>query len=120
DLLKQAHSNVPTMLRYQTHVDKNSLYNTPPTFGIYMLGEVLNWIQDQGGLNSITEKNIRKANLIYKIIDESDGFYTGHAQQSSSSYMNITFILPYVSLEKQFLFEAKKVGLTRLYGQRSF
>lgn len=119
DLLKQAHSNVPTMLRYQTHVDKNSLYNTPPTFGIYMLGEVLNWIQDQGGLNSITEKNIRKANLIYKTIDESDSFYTGHAQQSSRSYMNITFNLPNEALEKQFLNEAKKAGFTGLNGHRS-
>src|SRR5699024_11444274 len=109
DLLKQAHSNVPTMLRYQTHVDKNSLYNTPPTFGIYMLGEVLNWIQDKGGLNSITEKNIRKANLIYKTMNESDSFFTGLAQQSSRSYMNITFNLPNEALEKQFLDRKSKV-----------
>src|SRR5699024_10194976 len=80
DLLKQAHSNVPTMLRYQTLVDKNSLYNTPPTFGISMLGEVLNWIQDQGELNSITENNIRKANLIYKTIEESEGILIEHTQ----------------------------------------
>src|SRR5699024_12477737 len=99
DLLKQAHSNVPTMLRYQTNVDKNSLYNTPPTFVIYMLGEVLNWIQDQGELNSITEKNIGKANVIYKTINECDGIYTEHAQQSSVSYMNITYNLRYEDLE---------------------
>src|SRR5699024_11526595 len=100
----------------QYHVDKNSLYNTTPNIGIDMLEEVLNWIQDQGGLNSITEKNIRKANLISKTIDESDGFYTGHAQQSSRSYMNITFNLPNEALEKQFLNEAKKAGFTGLNG----
>src|SRR5699024_5269693 len=69
--------------------------------------------------SDLTEKNIRKANLIYKTIDESDGFYTGHAQQSSRSYMNITFNLPNKALEKQFLNEAKKAGFTGLNGHRS-
>lgn len=119
DLLQKANADVPTMLRYQTHAEKNSLYNTPPTFGIYMLSEVLNWVEDQGGLQSITEINKQKANYIYNVIDDSDGFYTGHAEKSSRSYMNITFRLPSETLEKQFLKEAKTAGFVGLNGHRS-
>src|SRR5699024_2824005 len=106
ELLEKANAAVPTMLSYQTHVDKNSLYNTPPTFSIYMLGEVLKWIELQGGLEAVEQNNEDKAKLIYDAIDESDGFYIGHATPDSRSLMNITFRVGDEQLEKQFLSEA--------------
>lgn len=118
-LLEKANSNIPTMFQYTTHADKNSLYNTPPTFGIYMLGEVLKWIEDQGGLTEVQKHNEKKAKIIYDTIDQSDGFYTGHAEISSRSLMNITFRLEDESLEKKFLQEAKAAGFVGLNGHRS-
>lgn len=119
DLLEQANTNIPTMLKYKTHADKNSLYNTPPTFGIYMFGEVLQWIENQGGLEAIEKRNEEKAKLIYDVIDESNGFYKGHAEPNSRSLMNITFRLADEELEKQFLAEAKEAGFVGLNGHRS-
>lgn len=119
DLIEQANPNVPTMLKYSTHADTNSLFNTPPTFGIYMLGEVLRWIEELGGLNVLTKQNEDKAQLIYKTIDQSNGFYTGHAEPESRSLMNITFRLANDTLEKKFLDEAKQVGFVGLNGHRS-
>lgn len=119
DLLKKANKEVPTMLQYQTHVDSNSLYNTPPTFGIYMLGEVLKWIELQGGLEAIQKNNEEKAAFIYDAIDNSDGFYIGHAEKDSRSLMNITFRLKDEDLEKQFLAEAAEKGFVGLNGHRS-
>lgn len=119
EFLAQAISEVPTMLSYQTHVDANSLYNTPPTFGIYMLGEVLKWIELQGGLDTIAKNNEEKANLIYDAIDESNGFYQGHAETNSRSLMNITFRLQDSELEKHFLTEAAAEGFVGLNGHRS-
>jgi phosphoserine aminotransferase len=119
DLLEQANANVPTMLKYSTHVKNNSLYNTPPTFGIYMLGEVLGWVQQLGGLNEIAKLNEEKAQLIYNAIDQSEGFYRGHAQAESRSLMNITFNLKTVELENKFLTEAKKEGFVGINGHRS-
>lgn len=119
NLLEKANDNVPTMLSYKTHVDKNSLYNTPPTFGIYMLGEVLKWIELQGGLDVIATNNEEKAALIYDTIDESDGFYVGHAEKDSRSLMNITFRLHDEQLEKKFLQEASEAGFVGLNGHRS-
>jgi phosphoserine aminotransferase len=119
ELLKQANHDVPTMLSYQTHADKNSLYNTPPTFAIYMLGEVLKWVENQGGLEAVAEHNQEKAGLIYDVIDQSNGFYSGHAREDSRSLMNITFRLQNEGLEKQFLAEAKEAGFVGLNGHRS-
>ena len=84
DLLEKANTNIPTMLKYSTHVD-NSLYNTPPTFGIYMLGEVLNWAKGLGGIEAIAKRNEEKAKLIYDAIDFSNGFFVGHAEKDSRS-----------------------------------
>ncbi|RKJ18279.1 3-phosphoserine/phosphohydroxythreonine transaminase, partial [Butyricicoccus sp. 1XD8-22] len=89
DLLEKANTNIPTMLKYTTHADSNSLYNTPPAFGIYMLGEVLKWVEDQGGLEAVQKRNEEKAKLIYDVIDSSNGFYKGHATPESRSLMNI-------------------------------
>lgn len=117
--LETANTGLTTMLKYSTHAKDNSLYNTPPTFGIYMLGLVLAWAKETGGLEEIYKLNREKANLIYDAIDKSNGFYIGHAEKDSRSLMNITFRLKDEELEKQFLSEAKKQGFVGLNGHRS-
>ncbi|MFJ7731600.1 3-phosphoserine/phosphohydroxythreonine transaminase [Lysinibacillus sp. NPDC097231] len=119
DLLEKANKNIPTMLKYTTHADSNSLYNTPPTFGIYMLGEVLKWVESKGGVAEIAKHNELKAKVIYDAIDNSNGFYKGHATPESRSLMNITFRVTDEELEKQFLVEAKAAGFVGLNGHRS-
>lgn len=119
DLLEKANPNIPTMLQYGTHSKNNSLYNTPPTFGIYMLGEVLKWVEAAGGLEAIEKQNEGKAKLIYDAIDNSNGFYYGHATEDSRSLMNITFRVADEALEKKFLAEAKDAGFVGLNGHRS-
>ncbi len=119
DLLEKANKNIPTMLKYSTHADSNSLYNTPPTFGIYMLGEVLKWVESKGGVAEVEKRNELKAKVIYDAIDNSNGFYTGHATPESRSLMNITFRVADEELEKQFLAEAKAAGFVGLNGHRS-
>jgi len=119
DLLEKANKNIPTMLKYTTHADSNSLYNTPPTFGIYMLGEVLKWVESKGGVAEIEKHNELKAKVIYDAIDHSNGFYKGHATTDSRSLMNITFRVADEELEKQFLAEAKAAGFVGLNGHRS-
>jgi phosphoserine aminotransferase len=112
-------SRVPTMLRYSTHVKNSSLYNTPPAFGVYMLNLVLKWIDSEGGLPAVAQRNARKAQLLYDAIDNSSGFYRGHAEPGSRSLMNVTFRLPSEALEKQFLSEAQAAGMVGLPGHRS-
>ena len=119
DLLKRSPENMPTMLNYNTHASKNSMYNTPPTFGIYLLGKVLGWVERNGGVKAIEKINELKAGMIYDAIDQSDGFYKGHAQRASRSLMNITFNLASEELEKKFLAEAKEAGFVGLAGHRS-
>lgn len=119
EFLAKANENVPTILQYNTHVKSNSLYNTPPTFGIYMLGEVLKWIEEQGGIDALTKNNEEKAKLVYDTIDHSNGFYIGHAEKDSRSLMNITFRLADEALEKKFLEEAAEAGFVGLNGHRS-
>jgi len=119
DFLAKANTEIPTILKYSTHAESNSLYNTPPTFGIYMLGEVLKWMEENGGLTALAKQNEEKAKLIYDAIDNSNGFYTGHASKESRSLMNITFRVADEELEKQFLTEAAEAGLIGLNGHRS-
>jgi phosphoserine aminotransferase len=119
DMIEKANPNIPTMLKYSTYSKNNSLYNTPPTFGIYMLGEVLSWIKGIGGINELTKRNEDKAKLIYDAIDQSNYFYIGHAEMESRSNMNITFRLKDEELEKKFLAEAKKEGFVGVNGHRS-
>jgi len=119
DLLEKANENIPTMLKYTTHADSNSLYNTPATFGIYMLGEVLKWVESNGGVAAVEKHNELKAKVIYDAIDNSNGFYKGHATQESRSLMNITFRVADEELEKLFLVEAKAAGFVGLNGHRS-
>ncbi|MCQ6281630.1 3-phosphoserine/phosphohydroxythreonine transaminase [Bacillus sp. EB600] len=119
DWIEKANTNIPTMLKYSTHAEKNSLYNTPPTFGIYMLGEVLNYTKKLGGIAEIAKRNEAKAKVIYDVIDTSNGFYVGHAEPESRSLMNITFRLKDEALEKKFLAEAKEEGFVGVNGHRS-
>jgi phosphoserine aminotransferase len=118
DLVGRAPGSVSTMLDYKTHVENNSLYNTPPTFGIYILGLTMKWLKSLGGLQGIAAINGRKASKLYAEIDRT-GFYRGTAQKESRSQMNITFRLPSEELEKAFDKEATAVGLDGLKGHRS-
>ena len=117
--LAAANQGVPTMLRYATHVKNNSLYNTPPTFGIYVLDLVLQWIDSGGGLAAMAERNAHKATILYDAIDSSGGFYRGHALPEARSRMNVTFRLPSETLEKRFAGEATAAGMIGLAGHRS-
>jgi len=117
--LIQDNEHLPTMLNYATHVTSNSLYNTPPTLAIYLLSLVLDWAKEQGGIEKIAEINQQKSKIIYDAIDESNGFYKGHARPDSRSHMNVTFNLPSEEAEKQFLAEAKAAGFVGLNGHRS-
>jgi len=119
DLLEKIPSNIPTMLRYDIHAKNDSLYNTPPSFSVYIVNLVLRWLKKQGGLNAIAKHNQEKASLIYNTIDNSGGFFRGHAAKDSRSLMNITFRLPNEDLEKEFASEATKQGLIGLKGHRS-
>jgi phosphoserine aminotransferase len=118
DLVGRSPATLPTMLSYATHVENNSLYNTPNTFGIYILGLVAQWMRAEGGLEAIAARNRRKAGLLYAEIDRT-GFYRGHAEPDSRSLMNVTFRLPNEALEKQFATEATGAGLDGLKGRRS-
>ena len=118
DLLDRQSDTIPTMLSYKTHADKGSMFNTPPTFAIYIVREVLSWLKEQGGVGKIEEINRHKAGLLYNEIDEDD-YYRGHAEKSSRSMMNVSFNLPTAELESKFIAEAAKVGLSGLKGHRS-
>jgi len=118
ELLPKANPNLPSMLDYQIQVKNGSMYNTPSTFTIYMIGLVMKWIKDFGGLKMIEQNNIVKANYIYKAIDDSDGFYKGTVDKEDRSLMNITFRLPSEELEELFIAEAKKAGMIGLKGHR--
>jgi phosphoserine aminotransferase len=117
--LEKANKGVPTMFRYSTHVKNNSLYNTPPSFGVYLVGLVLEWIEGLGGLAAMAERNARKAGVLYAVIDESGGYYKGHAAPEARSKMNVTFRLPNEALEKKFVTEAEAAGMVGLGGHRS-
>ncbi len=118
DLLDRAPENLPTMLKYKTHADNGSMFNTPPCFSIYVVGLVLKWLKKLGGVAAMEKINQEKAAILYNAIDSTD-FYRGHAQPGSRSNMNITFNLPTPELEAQFIKEATAKGLDGLKGHRS-
>jgi phosphoserine aminotransferase len=118
DLLQRIPDGLHTMLDYRTHTENKSLYNTPNTWGIYILGLVCNWLREKGGLTAMERENIEKANLIYDAIDATS-FYRGHADPDCRSIMNVTFRLPSEELEKKFASEATAQGLDGLKGHRS-
>jgi phosphoserine aminotransferase len=118
DLLSRSPATLPTMLSYAVHAENKSLYNTPPAFGIYVLGLVVKWIRSQGGLEAMAALNERKAAKLYAEIDRS-GFYRGTAQKESRSRMNVTFRLGSEDLEKKFIQAAAAAGFDGLKGHRS-
>ncbi len=118
DFAAKAAEKVPTMLKYSTYIEKKSLYNTPPTFGIYMIALVTDWIKEIGGLAEIEKINNAKAKLIYDKLDSSK-LYKTPVQKDSRSAMNVVFTLPSEELDAKFLKEAKAQGLIGLKGHRS-
>jgi phosphoserine aminotransferase len=119
DMLERVPANLPAMLDYRLQAEKGSMYNTPPTFTIYIVGLVFRWLLEMGGLPEIERRNIAKSSRIYQAIDQSGGFYRPHAQPDSRSRMNITFRMETEALESQFAKQAKQNGLVGLKGHRS-
>jgi phosphoserine aminotransferase len=118
DLLARTPAKLPTMLKYATYVEENSLYNTPPTFGIYIIALITDWLKKLGGLPAIEEINDAKSEALYERIDATE-FYRCPVEPASRSKMNIVFRLPSEDLEAKFLKEAKALGLLGLKGHRS-
>jgi phosphoserine aminotransferase len=120
DLLKRGDPNLPGYLNYEIHAENGSMWNTPPTFAVYVLKLVTEWLRDEvGGLAAMHQRNIDKAAVLYEALDRSAGFYAGHARPQDRSLMNVTFRLPSEELTTQFVTEAKKHGLVELKGHRS-
>ncbi|MCK5399376.1 aminotransferase class V-fold PLP-dependent enzyme, partial [bacterium] len=108
-----------TMLNYKTHVDKKSMFNTPPAFPVYMVGLVMKWLKRYGGIAEIEKVNNRKAKLIYDLFDNSGGFFRATAAEDSRSKMNVTFRLPTEELEAKAIADATEKGFLGLKGHRS-
>ena len=117
-ITEDVYPNTPTMLQYKTHADKDSLYNTPPAYGIYICGKVFKWLKKMGGLSVIKERNEKKAALLYGFLDESR-LFTPTAEKGSRSYMNVDFVTGDKELDAQFVKEAEEAGLSGLKGHRS-
>ena len=117
--VEQARTDIPVIWRYATHVEKGSLYNTPPVFAIYLCGLVLDHLAANGGLAAVEQANTVKADRLYGVIDASGGFWRGHADLDSRSHMNVTMRLPTEELERRFLTEATAAGMIGLKGHRS-
>jgi phosphoserine aminotransferase len=119
DIVDGARKDIPTIFRYATHASNDSLYNTPPTFGIYLMRNVLAFALEIGGLEEVEKRNRAKVDLLYKTIDESPDFFKAPVEKDSRSYMNVVFRLPSEELEKKFVAESTKAGLDGLKGHRS-
>lgn len=124
DLAERADKKLPSMLQYRTYIAENSLYNTPPTFGIYMLALTMEHIEATGGLKATEARNVAKANALYEAIDNSGGFYRCPVNKADRSRMNVNYRIyknneASEALEKQFVTEAEKAGLSGLKGHRS-
>jgi phosphoserine aminotransferase len=118
DLVEAGPSDLPTMLQYRTHAKNQSMYNTPPTFGIYIMNLVFKWIKQQGGLAAMEKRNRDKAGKLYQYLDQSK-LFRATAQPGSRSQMNVTFVTGQPELDDQFIKEAQKRGLDGLKGHRS-
>ena len=118
DLLGKSADSCPAMLDYKTAAENDSMYNTPPTYSIYLAGLVFKWLKEQGGLSAIAEVNNRKASKLYGFIDASD-FYANPVELASRSTMNVPFTLANSDLDKQFLAESEQAGMLNLKGHRS-
>ena len=118
DLAARAPATLPTMFRYTTHIEENSLYNTPPTFTIYLVALVTRWLK-KNGLQAVFQRNVDKAAKLYAAIDGSGGYYRGTAVPECRSDMNVTFRLPTEDLEDLFVKESSAAGMKGLKGHRS-
>ena len=105
------------MLRYDIHAKNDSMYNTPPTFAIYVAGVMFKWVMEQGGVDGLEKRNLEKSKILYDILDNSS-FYKPFADKKSRSIMNVTFNLPTEELEAKFISEAKENNMINLKGHR--
>ena len=121
DLAERADKNLPTILQYRTHIKEHSLYHTPPTFAIYIIGLVMDWIEGEGGIAAIEKRNDAKARLLYDAIDSSSGYYSCPVEKSSRSKMNVVFRVAKgdEAIEKKFLQEAAAADIAGIAGHRS-
>jgi phosphoserine aminotransferase len=118
DVVERGKKELPPMLQYRTHAANQSMYNTPPTFGIYVLSEMLAWIKAEGGLAAMAERNRAKAAVLYDHLDRAT-YFRGTARKDSRSLMNVCFRAPSEALEAKFCAEAERRGLAGLKGHRS-
>jgi phosphoserine aminotransferase len=120
DLAERADKSLPTLLQYRTHIKERSLYNTPPTFAVYIVGLVMEWMEAEGGIATIEKRNAAKAKLLYDTID-GGGYYSCPVEKASRSRMNVVFRVAGgdEAIEKQFAEEAAKAGLVGTPGHRS-
>jgi len=118
DLAERTPADIPTMLKYKTYIEKGSMFNTPPTFAIYALNLVMEWLKSKGGIAEIEEINDAKSEAVYELIDSTQ-FYNCPVEAASRSRMNIVFRLPSEELEAKFIKEAADAGLVGLKGHRS-
>ena len=119
ELVEKGRKDIPKIFQFRTHAENRSLYNTPPTFGIYMVRNVLSWLKGQGGLAKAEEVNRKKAARLYGVIDANSRFFRSPVERESRSVMNVVFRLPGEDLEAEFIAEAKKRGMVGLKGHRS-
>jgi phosphoserine aminotransferase len=119
DLLERCPDDLPLMLSYAAQVEKESMLNTPPTFGIYLMGQVFKWILTEGGLSTVADRNRRKAAVIYDAIADRADLFTTIAREDSRSQMNITFKTSDAETDARFVAEATAAGMSGLKGHRS-
>ena len=119
DMLGRINDGLPTFFDYRTHTEKKSLFNTPPSFTIYVVKLILEWIQKQGGLKAVEDNNRKKKDIIYNLIDAHPDYFTAPVREDSRSWMNIVLRLSSEALEQKFISEAKTEGLIGLKGHRS-
>lgn len=121
DLAERADKNLPTLLQYRTHIKEKSLYHTPPTFAIYIIGLVMEWIDSLGGISGVQKRNEAKAKLLYDTIDSSNGYYNCPVEHDSRSLMNVVFRVAGgdEAIEKEFAKQAAAAGLAGTPGHRS-
>lgn len=118
DFLETARTDLPEFLQYRTFVEKDSAYNTPAVFCIYTLNKMLHWVKNMGGVDAMEVRNKKKARLLYDAIDESGGFYRGHAEPAHRSRMNVTFNLASPEMEKDFIAKARENDFIGVGGHR--
>lgn len=118
DLVEGGRTDIPKIFQYRTHAKENSLYNTIPTFSVYLMRNVLRWLKERGGLAAVEADNRKKAARLYGVIDAFPKLFVSDIEKESRSVMNVVFTLPSEALEERFLAEAKKADLLNLKGHR--